>query len=676
MAVDPQKYSIYSQRSADKQYVNWGKVATDVSTGLQLIASERQAKRDALDKLTTEAINNLSQVPDVNSAPAGSLIIGASDMSKKNLMIQSDLLKRGLITEKDYQLFLNQQKTGYTNLSTAVKRWDEWYQKSLENIEKDTASALEIYGNTTLQAFGNLNNKTLWTNPTNGQMQLVEMGKDEDGNYTIMPNASDNPEKFLNPNSINVRMNMRDEKKVLNDEVKKLVDPLGRVMKQYTDATGEKWSKEGFRFKGDKGDRISYEEWLDAQVGTLTATENDMMQILMEESGYGIAQTQEEFEEKYCNKKRHNADVDSLDKGETINQKDEDYFPCDHSKWIQVSYEDGVAKLDLSKEQIEEAKDIARYTVDSQIDDMTTVDREPSPSGKGDIAKLKLGEDRIKTIGEVYSSKDPEVVERAIKTLLTTSDDRFAEFDQVTVGEGDNAIVTEIIVPYIDSTTGDKVSKPIKLHELKEGATEGSTDPKDYVAVSPGEFTQGMYEIISMGDTKYVPYSEVSKYVNNELVINPTGKKSYKPKRDVYVDPREGITIESPIGSGKTLTNVKEIYTPTITTILGKSVNVSAENVAELANKMNEAIRQAAVQQKDDEAANRVKITNISDKSIEIQIEGEETKTTIKIPGAFEYDSSNLESQIDNVMNEVLKKILPAIEGGYGDTNTDPLKIN
>ena len=44
MAIDPQKYSIYAQRSAEKEYVDWGKVARDVTTGITTIAAERQWK--------------------------------------------------------------------------------------------------------------------------------------------------------------------------------------------------------------------------------------------------------------------------------------------------------------------------------------------------------------------------------------------------------------------------------------------------------------------------------------------------------------------------------------------------------------------------------------------------------------------------------------------------------
>ena len=71
-------------------------------------------------------MENLSAVPDVQSQNAGALIINASDMSKKNLQIQYNLMKRGEISTKDFQLFLQQQKNDYSSYSTSVKNWDGW----------------------------------------------------------------------------------------------------------------------------------------------------------------------------------------------------------------------------------------------------------------------------------------------------------------------------------------------------------------------------------------------------------------------------------------------------------------------------------------------------------------------------------------------------------------------
>ena len=290
MAVDPKKYSIYAQRNVEKQYVDWGQVAKDVTTGITTIAGERRARKDELDKLTNEAMENLSAVPDVQSQNAGALIINASDMSKKNLQIQYDLMKRGLISTKDFQLFMQQQKNDYSSYSTSVKNWDGWYQKSLDKINKGEAAADELYNMVSLEGFGNLQDKALLTNPANGMLQLVQMDEDNEGNYTITPDAKKNPEKFISPHGINMRMNLQSKKKVLTDEVKALVDPLGQFIRQEIEASGTSVTKEGLIYD-EEG---SYDEFIKSSVDSLTATNNDQMQILAGQ-GYQIAQSEAEF---------------------------------------------------------------------------------------------------------------------------------------------------------------------------------------------------------------------------------------------------------------------------------------------------------------------------------------------------------------------------------------------
>ena len=169
MAVDSNKYSIYARQDADKKYVDWGKIAQDVTKGITTIAQQRKKRKWEFEQMTNKALESLSEVPDVQNQNAGALIINASDMSKHNLQLQYDLFKRGLISAKDLQLFMAQQKTDYSSYSTSIKNWDGWYQKSLERIDKELADPGEEYNMLSLEGFGNLQNKALLTNPANGK---------------------------------------------------------------------------------------------------------------------------------------------------------------------------------------------------------------------------------------------------------------------------------------------------------------------------------------------------------------------------------------------------------------------------------------------------------------------------------------------------------------------------
>ena len=83
------KYSLYSQRSATEQYVNWGKVASDITKGIVTVDADRRARKQAIDTSTSEALAKLSEVADVNNGTASALLIRGSNQSKENLMIQT-----------------------------------------------------------------------------------------------------------------------------------------------------------------------------------------------------------------------------------------------------------------------------------------------------------------------------------------------------------------------------------------------------------------------------------------------------------------------------------------------------------------------------------------------------------------------------------------------------------
>ena len=491
--IDPSKYSIYSQRSAEKEYVDWGKVAKDVTLGITTIAAERQKEKDALDTLTTEAINNLSQTPDVNSQSASSLIISASDMSKKNLEIQTDLLKRGLITPKDYQLFMNQQKTGYASLSTAIKNWDGWYTKSREWLEpgegldgNTIASEFMIEGMTSLQSFGNLNNKMLWTNPTNGQLQLVEMGKDKNGDYTIMPDASKNPEKFLNPGVIGARQNMEDRRKILAHEASYLVDDIAETVIAW-DKNGLITSIEDFKrygvdgkgsFGTEDGKEMTYKDWLEGQVGSLTATANESGQILMERPGYEIAESISDFCRKVVQK-----GGEACKAGATTDPR-----------WIKIAYENDRMDILLTDDQKDRAKELASNAVELQIGkNIKKAGREipdPKPTDKAtQIRETKT--DIINEYNTILTGDNETNVRDLLDGQIKLRNDKEADKTKHIIGYEltDDAIQFK----YADG----KMSEPIKRRTELKGDNPQTTDvvETDFVTYEGTGLTNQIYRL-------------------------------------------------------------------------------------------------------------------------------------------------------------------------------------
>jgi len=233
------KYSVYAQRNVESTQVDWNKIAGELTKGAEAIRDERQGRKDAIDTETQNSMEQLSKVEGANNQDAASLLINGSSMSVEALRVQTDMLKRGLIKPKDYKLFMQQQKTGYANLNTAVKGWDKWATEANERLKTaegtlgPKAGGLEIYQNNLTSALGNLKNKKLWSNPINGQLQLVTMGKDKGGSYNVMPDYYKNKAAYQNPNTMNDLMKYQQDRFDLKNATKGITSKVGQIIKAF-----------------------------------------------------------------------------------------------------------------------------------------------------------------------------------------------------------------------------------------------------------------------------------------------------------------------------------------------------------------------------------------------------------------------------------------------------------
>ena len=359
------KYSVYAQRNVESTQVDWNKIAGELTKGAEAIRDERQGRKDAIDTETQNSMEQLSKVEGTNNQDAASLLINGSSMSVEALRVQTDMLKRGLIKPKDYKLFMQQQKTGYANLNTAVKGWDKWATEAKERLKTaegtlgPKAGGLEIYQNNLTSALGNLKNKKLWSNPINGQLQLVTMGKDKGGSYNVMPDYYKNKAAYQNPNTMNDLMKYQQDRFDLKNATKGITSKVGQIIKafvsgpKYNVLTGGGAIKtvSDFRQFGEfgsdlKGNKITYDQWKEKQIDTITGRIGDesnenAAQVLFNSGGYKYAQTIEEFREDNPN--------------------------LDESYWIETDNSGSRPEIKLSDKQMKEARSLANTEIESQI---------------------------------------------------------------------------------------------------------------------------------------------------------------------------------------------------------------------------------------------------------------------------------------------------------------------
>jgi len=354
------KYSVYAQKSVDSTQVNWNEISGQLVKGLDIIRAERQAKKDEIEKATQDSIEQLSQVPDTGTQDAASLLINGSAMSVEAVRTQNNLMKRGLISPKDNMLFMQQQKTGYKSLSAAVKNWDDWAVEARTRLEDPNISSgnLETFTNLQTEALGNLRNKKLWTNPTNGKMQLVTMGKNsKTGLYDVMPDYETRKQDYQDPNTMMNFMKYKNAGVDVNEMAKKQTANIAEIVtaeRARLTALGggggitsiEDFRQLGTFGKDEGGNTITYDMWkkdqIDAMVGTASDKSNlSAAEVLTNSGGYFFAQTESQFKE--------------------------DHPGIDISRMIKVDMATGQPVPTMSEPQMKQARRLADIAVESQV---------------------------------------------------------------------------------------------------------------------------------------------------------------------------------------------------------------------------------------------------------------------------------------------------------------------
>ena len=407
------QYSIYQQKDLEGTFVDWGQIASDLTTGLEAISANREAQRQKIADDTTAAMNTLSEIADVNNPSMNTALIDASDLSTKSLQANYDLVRRGLLDIKDFNIMMQRQKDGYASLSNFAKNYDAKYQEALQRIANGEASALEEFWKDTSHKFGNMKNKKIWTNPANGELMLVEMIDDGNGNLT-MPDAN-NPDhkKFFHTPSQMLKISDYQEQKIDTTEYVKdsIVSPLASVisseMDSYTLLGGGAAIEEikNFRQLFDMtniGGGVTFDDWMASQVAEVVGSKNEDGTSNSNRAAQVLAQ-----------------------KGYTFT---EDPSKAGGKVILTVSDENGQPSVQLTADQFAAAEREALIEIESQLD-LEVANKQPlrgeqkDPPTSNEIAK----QDEIdKTVGYIRDlntvlTGDEVTAKTTLKGMIETS---------------------------------------------------------------------------------------------------------------------------------------------------------------------------------------------------------------------------------------------------------------
>ena len=282
------QFSVYAQRDTDSTQVDWGVIAKDLTTEVKRISEDRAKRRNDIEVSTQEAMKELSLVADLDNQSVNGFVIRGGNFSKNALQTQMELLRNGAIKPEEYQLFMQQQKDGYANLSLFAKNADDKYKAAMARLQNgedgnQIASDLEIAFNKGTFDYTDLKNKQLISNPSTGEMLIVTLQDDGNGNMVI-PDLKKNPEMYQSLATLNNRTAFQLDRRNTGLLTDKIVENLGTVITSkiqdrasiYVDGGGV-ISEEFFgQIWKELGTDSTYGEWIEDQVSTVTGQADDL----------------------------------------------------------------------------------------------------------------------------------------------------------------------------------------------------------------------------------------------------------------------------------------------------------------------------------------------------------------------------------------------------------------
>ena len=398
------QFSVYAQRDTDSVQVDWGVIAKDISDEVTKISDDRQTKRDELATSQKKTLNELSQVADLDNQSVNNFVIRGGDFSKNAMMTQYELMTRGKIKPREYQLFQQSVKDGYKNLSLFAKNADDKYKAAMERLAQgedgnQIASELEIVFNEGTFDYTDLKNKQLITNPSTGEMLIVTLQDDGNGNMVI-PDLKKNPELYQSLATLNNRtafqLDRRDTGKLTTDAVADLGDVVISTISDYTvlGGGGVVGKTTGIRQAWDKNlmnEPGAYDKWMSDSVDVVAG--------------------------KRDNPNNFNAMQVLANTGVKLSLKDE-------PGTIQYRTNgNGMPELMMTPEQIDQARDIVQKQIESKLiqkieytKGMSGQQVSPSISKANDDKEKEeaTNAQNLNMFGNIFRGKD----EAAVKTGL------------------------------------------------------------------------------------------------------------------------------------------------------------------------------------------------------------------------------------------------------------------
>ena len=162
----------YVNRDADSQ-INYAEVGQQAVDMLQSFNETREAKKEAYREAARESINNLMEAPQGKDQNANDFISKYAQKMIDQKMVNKNLFERGLMSERDYTLSMQNQMDGTKRLFNLQKLYQQEFEATMQGInDKKLQSGLTIFNQSTVEGAANFNNSEAFIDPKDGTVSV------------------------------------------------------------------------------------------------------------------------------------------------------------------------------------------------------------------------------------------------------------------------------------------------------------------------------------------------------------------------------------------------------------------------------------------------------------------------------------------------------------------------
>ena len=270
-------------RDAKPMQINWQEVGKQMTDNIQAEITDRQNRKDDIDKQLTQYNKDLLDQPQGTNAEVNRFMGDFSADAGEAMRNAERMLKSGNLSERDFYKFRANANQGTDLMFEAGKRFNEGYDESMRRFADGESQSKENWMRQQTEGFLAFADNGAYINPLTGEVNVARRYKDENGEWQI----STKPGEFANASELVQQASAKYNKYDLDGSINKAIKGLGATLIKESSGLSTKQFFQAIQ-DGTLGDKE--QELLDQaklnMVSSFTANPNHVSSILTENMGF------------------------------------------------------------------------------------------------------------------------------------------------------------------------------------------------------------------------------------------------------------------------------------------------------------------------------------------------------------------------------------------------------